>query len=132
MSVSWHQKCRYSELREKVSWSSSSSNSTTITSTSGKSNAADAGGADNSSLCDSKPSARKKQCKSAVNNVSASSGAEKMADAIREFANAKMQAELAKQKVRHVENEDSRRERELLLFEWEKVQNSICMLRRPA
>ena len=40
-----------------------------------------------------------------------------------------MQAEIAKQKLHYMEKEDSRRGHELLLYEWDKIQNSIGMLR---
>jgi hypothetical protein len=84
-----------------------------------------------------RPSAKKKPRRNNTSSSSSSVGhqtnsdsrAEKVAEAIRDLANAKMQAELAKNKLRYMENEDSRRGRELLLYEWKEVQNGICMLR---
>ena len=40
-----------------------------------------------------------------------------------------MQAEIAIQKLHYMEKEFSRRGHELLLYEWDKIQNSIGMLR---
>jgi hypothetical protein len=109
-----------------------SSSSSTIAGVSGKEASTSSG--ENDTSGSEKPSARKKQHKcpppaADSNSITTSGGAEKVAEAIRDLANAKMQDEVAKQKLRYMENEDSRRGHELLLFEWEKVQNGICMLR---
>jgi hypothetical protein len=85
---------------------------------------------DDSNSSSGNPSVRKKQrTRASPSQDQVASDAEKVVDAIREFTNAKMQAEIAKQKLHYMEKEDSRRGHELLLYEWDKIQNSICMLR---
>jgi hypothetical protein len=53
--------------------------------------------------------------------------AEKLAEAIRAFANTKRQAELAKNKVRYMVNEDSRHDHELLLYLWKEAHDGIFL-----
>ena len=53
-----------------------------------------------------------------------------IAGAIRDLAHSQMRAEVAKQKIRYMESEDSIRKKNALLDEWEKVHANIRLLRQ--
>ena len=53
-----------------------------------------------------------------------------VATAIRDYAEAQMRAEVAKNKLRYMEAEDSRRRKKVLVHEWERLQANIRLLRQ--
>jgi hypothetical protein len=53
-----------------------------------------------------------------------------VASAIRDLAHSQMRAEVAKQKILYMEYENSLRQKNALIIEWEKVQANIRLLRQ--
>jgi hypothetical protein len=108
------------EICERLAGSTSSSSKSTTNTTTQNDDIVE-----NSTFSSCKPSARKKQCK----RSSPSPPDQVISDADKVIETSKMQAEIAIQKLHYMEKEDSRRGHELLLYEWDKIQNSIGMLR---